>query len=73
MAFRNWPVGDDKLPTMIFPMFLSWCLAVPGVSPPVEPEGSMTLISLADSLQPLRERFNSEKDKHRFIAILSPT
>lgn len=28
---------------------------------------------LADSLKPLKDRFNANKDKHRFIAILSPT
>jgi len=29
--------------------------------------------SLADSLDPLRDRFNADRDKPRFIAILSPT
>ncbi len=58
---------------MILPMLLSWCLAVPGASRPLKPEESTALISLTDSLQPLREWFNSQKDKHRFIAILSPT
>ncbi len=31
------------------------------------------LISLADSLEPLRARFNDAKDKVRFVALLSPT
>ena len=34
---------------------------------------SEPLISLADSLEPLRDRFNAEKDKPRVLAILSPT
>jgi hypothetical protein len=34
---------------------------------------SEPLISLADSLDALRERFNAEKDKPRVLAILSPT
>ncbi len=29
--------------------------------------------SLADSLDPLREHLNSNKDRHRFVALLSPT
>ena len=29
--------------------------------------------SLTDSLEPLREHFNAHKDKHRFVALLSPT
>ena len=39
---------------------------------PVDME-SEPLISLADSLEPLRDRFNAEKDKPRVLAILSPT
>ncbi len=34
---------------------------------------SEPLISLADSLKPLRDQFNAEKDKPRVLAILSPT
>ena len=34
---------------------------------------SNPLISLADSLEPLRRQFNAEKDKPRVLAILSPT
>ena len=34
---------------------------------------STELISLADSIAPLRDRFNADKDKPRFTAILSPT
>lgn len=39
----------------------------------VTPGGGAELISLADSLQPLGDRFNANKDKIRFIALLSPT
>ncbi len=39
---------------------------------PVDME-SKALISLADSLEPLRRQFNAEKDKPRVLAILSPT
>ena len=31
------------------------------------------LISLADSLAPLRDRFNTDKGKPRLVALLSPT
>ncbi len=31
------------------------------------------LISLADSLAPLRDRFNADKGKPRLVALLSPT
>jgi len=31
------------------------------------------LTSLAASLEPLREHYNAHKDKHRFVALLSPT
>ncbi len=29
--------------------------------------------SLSDSLDPLRDHFNANKDRHRFVALLSPT
>lgn len=31
------------------------------------------ILSLADSLQPLKEHFNSNSGKLRFVALLSPT
>ena len=31
------------------------------------------LTSLAASLEPFRKHFNTHKDKHRFLALLSPT
>ena len=31
------------------------------------------LTSLSDSLDPLRDHFNANKDRHRFVALLSPT
>ncbi len=34
---------------------------------------SLSVASLADSLKPLKDRFNAHKDKTRFVAILSPT
>lgn len=39
----------------------------------VEGCATASLISLSESLEPLRDRFNAAKGKHRFIAILSPT
>jgi hypothetical protein len=30
-------------------------------------------VSLAASLDPLKEHFNADKDKFRFIALVSPT
>ncbi len=38
-----------------------------------KPAGGTSLISLADSLTPLQERFNAAVDKPRVVAILSPT
>ncbi len=38
-----------------------------------KPVGGASLISLADSLAPLQERFNAAVDKFRVLAILSPT
>lgn len=38
-----------------------------------KPVGGTSLISLADSLAPLQERFNAAVDKPRVLAILSPT
>jgi hypothetical protein len=34
---------------------------------------SSTLITLADSLQPLQQYFNQNSDRLRFLALLSPT
>jgi hypothetical protein len=36
-------------------------------------EEARGLISLADSLGPLRTRFNSDRDKPRLVALVSPT
>ncbi len=36
-------------------------------------EEGTELTTLTDSLQPLIDRFNAEKDKPRIVAILSPT
>ncbi len=33
----------------------------------------VAVVSLAESLEPLRTRFNGAKDKYRFVALLSPT
>lgn len=37
------------------------------------PGDSVAVVSLAESLDPLRLRFNGAKDKYRFVALLSPT
>lgn len=34
---------------------------------------SLEVVSLAGSLQPLKDHFNDNKDKLRFLALLSPT
>ena len=36
-------------------------------------ESPVEVVSLAESLEPLRKHFNANKDKHRFVALLSPT
>lgn len=41
-----------------------------GAKPLDEP---VSVASLADSLKPLKDRFNAHRDKTRFVAILSPT
>jgi len=38
-----------------------------------KPVGGTSLISLADSLTPLQDRFNAAVGKPRVVAILSPT
>ena len=38
-----------------------------------KPIGRSSLISLADSLAPLKERFNAAADQPRVLVILSPT
>ncbi len=38
-----------------------------------KPVGGTSLISLGESLAPLKERFNAAVDKPRVVAILSPT
>ncbi len=52
---------------------LMLCLAVFGLPALAGTEEPTPLISLADSLKPLQDRFNAAKDKPRFVAILSPT
>ena len=37
------------------------------------PTGASEPVVLSESIDPLRDYFNAHKDKHRFIAILSPT
>jgi hypothetical protein len=34
---------------------------------------SIELVALANSLQPLKDHFNNNKNKRRFLALLSPT
>lgn len=34
---------------------------------------TVEVTSLADSLDPLKNYFNANKDRHRFVALLSPT
>ncbi len=41
--------------------------------PAAESDSSVEVTSLGDSIEPLKTRFNDEKDKPRFVAILSPT
>lgn len=38
-----------------------------------DPSPEPALISLEKSIAPLRDYFNANKDKYRFVALLSPT
>ncbi len=59
---------------MMHPMLMSSCLAAFALLAfGATKEEPTPLISLADSLKPLQDRFNAEKDKPRFVALLSPT
>ena len=59
--------------TSVLSLVLSSCFAVPGLAAPTDDTKSPALISLADSLEPLRDGFNRATDKPRVVAILSPT
>jgi len=37
------------------------------------PDTPVEVVSLGGSLQPLKDHFNSNKSKRRFLALLSPT
>ncbi len=37
------------------------------------PDESVEIVPLGGSLQPLKDHFNSNKGKRRFLALLSPT
>ncbi len=64
---------EKKMRTAILSLGLSSCFAAPGLAAPADDTRSSPLISLADSLEPLREGFNRATDKPRVVAILSPT
>jgi len=50
---------------------LSGCVSRPAANSSGRVKAGMTL--LTDSLEPLREQFNSDKDKLRVLALFSPT
>lgn len=51
---------------------LQKCGTVPAI-PKGTASTNVTVTSLADSLDPLKDYFNANKNRHRFIALLSPT
>ncbi|HNO80304.1 MAG TPA: hypothetical protein PKN33_19825 [Phycisphaerae bacterium] len=60
--------GTDKLNFVRFmPSMMSVAL------PDATPDPSVKVTSIAESIEPLRTRFNEHKGKPRFVAILSPT
>ena len=59
--------------TSVPSLVLSSCFVVPGLAAPAADTKSPALISLAESLEPLRDGFNRATDKPRVVAILSPT
>lgn len=57
--------------TMLGVTFVVATLVGPGVL--ARPVGGENLVSLAESLDPLQERFNADVGKRRVVALLSPT
>ncbi len=49
------------------------CGKTPSATTTVKANTNTELLSLAESLEPLRDHFNANKDKLRFVALLSPT
>ena len=56
-------------------MNVAYCVLLATVSAVLAepPTGASEPVVLSESIDPLRDYFNAHKDKHRFIAILSPT
>ena len=52
-------------------LFVAGCASTGGDSSSAKNNARMT--DLADSLEPLREQFNADKEKLRALALLSPT
>ena len=61
------------MPTSVLLLVLSSSFAAPGLAASADDIQAPALISLAESLEPLRDGFNRAADKLRVIAILSPT
>lgn len=57
--------------TMLGVAIFAAVLAGPGAL--ARPIGSGDLVSLAESLDPLQERFNADVGKRQVVALLSPT
>ena len=55
-----WPVGENAL---------QWR----PMGTQASPDESVEVVPLGGSLQPLKDHFNSNKGKRRFLALLSPT
>lgn len=44
-----------------------------GCGSPRSAPATVTLVDLRDSVEPMRTRFNQDRHRARFVAILSPT
>jgi len=63
----------DGMNARLFLGALSLLLLVGGCSHSPSMRTTISLVNLADTVEPMRARFNRDRDRPRFVAILSPT
>lgn len=65
MRRRRFPV--------VVTIVLASSLSIAGEDAPGAAGEPIALVSVADSLHPLQDRFNELRDRRHFVALLSPT